>query len=363
MNDKDAAQLRVDQINAFQQELAILHEEDVLTLSHQQKQTINNYHQHLRQHLNADFDVDLNAKGKSLTHGMQVVSFIGALALAVSVFFLFFQYWGYFTTTAQVAVLIITPLLTLAATHWLHEYEQSGYFAKLAGLISFSCLVLNITMLGQIFNLTPTDNALMLWCVYALILAYAFDIRLLLATAILCFYAFVAARVGAWGGMYWLSMGERPENFILPALMVFAAPTLIPALAKSGFAVIYRVLGQCGLLLAILVLSFYGRGSYLDWDYDVIEGFYQVLGFVLSAIFIGIGVKKHWHGVLNTGTTFFVIFLYTKFFDWWWDWLPKYAFFFLIGISAVLILLIFKRLRALQNQMKAPSATHRGPSA
>ena len=50
--------------------------------------------------------------------------------------------------------------------------------------------------------------------------------------------------------------------------------------------------------------------------------------------------------MVNTGLTFFVIFLYTKFFDWWWQTMPKYLFFLLIGLSAVLLLFVFKRLRS-----------------
>ena len=49
---------------------------------------------------------------------------------------------------------------------------------------------------------------------------------------------------------------------------------------------------------------------------------------------------------MNTGLTFFVIFLYTKLFDWWWLSMPKYLFFLLLGLSAVLILLILRRLRS-----------------
>ncbi|MGH7164243.1 MAG: DUF2157 domain-containing protein, partial [Nitrospiraceae bacterium] len=41
-----------------------------------------------------------------------------------------------------------------------------------------------------------------------------------------------------------------------------------------------------------------------------------------------------------------VIQLYTKFFDWWWDWMAKYLFFLLLGLIAVLLLLVFQRLRA-----------------
>jgi hypothetical protein len=40
-----------------------------------------------------------------------------------------------------------------------------------------------------------------------------------------------------------------------------------------------------------------------------------------------------------------VIDLYTKFYDWWWDWMPKYLFFLTLGLVAILLLLLFKRLR------------------
>jgi len=41
----------------------------------------------------------------------------------------------------------------------------------------------------------------------------------------------------------------------------------------------------------------------------------------------------------------FCIFLYTKFFDWWWEVMPKYLFFLVLGLCAVLILLVLRRLR------------------
>jgi uncharacterized membrane protein len=40
-----------------------------------------------------------------------------------------------------------------------------------------------------------------------------------------------------------------------------------------------------------------------------------------------------------------MLFLYSKFFDWWWETLPKSIFFLLIGLASLLILVIFQRLR------------------
>lgn len=343
---KSEAQKRADQVKAFQIELAQLEGDGVLSLSDEQTQSVNAYHQTLLSKYSDDFDIDQDQREKQLSLGMRIASFLGALALAASVFFLFYQFWGKLTTTSQVVILITGTLATLVATLLVAEKEKTGYFAKLVGLVSFACFVLNISMLGQIFNISPSDNAFIVWGAFAFLLAYTCDIRLLQAAGILCVIAFVSARIGTWSGMYWLSFGERPENFFPVAMLLFLFPQLVNHARYWGFAPLYRVFGLLCLFLPILVLSNYGRISYLAWDTDVIEGFYQLAGFVLSAAAVWWGIRNHWKDTINTGNTFFVIFLYTKFFDWWWEIMPKYLFFFVIGLTAVLFLLIFKRLRA-----------------
>ena len=50
----------------------------------------------------------------------------------------------------------------------------------MAATLALACFMLNIYMLGQIFNITPSDKALLPWGAYALLLAYACNARLLL---------------------------------------------------------------------------------------------------------------------------------------------------------------------------------------
>lgn len=94
----------------------------------------------------------------------------------------------------------------------------------------------------------------------------------------------------------------------------------------------------------------------MDLDPYLIKGFYQILGFALSAAAVWLGVRRHWPEVVNTGVTFFVIFLYTKFFDWWWDTMPKYLFFFVLGLTAILFLVVLKRLRGVGPKQPRGSA-------
>jgi len=346
---RSEAQQRADDIAAFRAELARLDADGVLRLDAAQAEVVRAHHESLLAGYAGAFDIDRDAKARQLSLGMRVASFLGALALAASVFFLFYQFWGHFAETAQVAILIGAAIGSLALTAAIQARDASGYFAKLAAMVAFACFVLNLVMLGQIFNITPTDRALIPWAALAFLLAYACDLRLLLAAGICCVIAFMAARVGAWNGIYWLHAGERPENFFPVAILLFAFPLLVDHRRMTGFASIYRVFGLLCLLLPMLVLGHWGWGSYLADHEGIsnrsIEHGYELAGFVASALAIWVGARRGWPDTVNTGITFFVIFLYTKFFDWWWDALPKWLFFLLLALSAILILLVLKRLR------------------
>jgi uncharacterized membrane protein len=345
---KTEAQRRADDINVFQQELERLQAGGILTLSDAQRQSVSSHHHALLAEFASTFDIDRSLSSRQLSMGMRIASFLGALALAASIFFLFYQFWGALPTPVQVAILVLAPLGTFLGTMWVQKVDSTGYFTKLAAMVSFASFVLNISMLGQIFNITPSDNALIAWAALALLLAYTCELRLLLAAGILCLIGFISARTGTWCGMYWLDVGERPENFFPAAIALFLIGQFVPHRRYAGFAMLYRVFALLCLFLPMLALANWGEGSYLDVDPDFIKNSYQVAGFLLSALAIWLGVRRQWPEVVNTGVTFFVIFLYTKFYDWWWEWMPKYLFFLVLGLTAILILAILKRLRTAQ---------------
>lgn len=339
------AQQRVDQIHAFQQEVVVLERDGIFAVSAEQTEQIRDYHSQLLNKLAAAYDVDTSIQSKQLTIGMKIASLLGALAMATSIFFLFYQFWGYLGTSIQVGILIIAPIALLLLVLHLAKKEHSAYFSKIAALVSLSCFVLNLSMLGQIFNITPSPNAFAVWAAFSFLLAYACNARLLLFFGIVSISSFIAMKLGSWSGVYWISFGERPEHFFIPSLIIFMLPQLTTHNRYTGFEAIYRVTAMIMLFLPILILSNWGRISYLNWSPELIEGFYQIIGFALSAFAIWLGVKRHWSEVTNTANIFFILFLYTKFFDWWWEWMPKYVFFFILGLSALLALMVFKRLR------------------
>ncbi len=345
VRSKAEAQKRVDRITDFQNELNLLEEENIVSLSQEQHTAIETYHQHLIRELSSAFDIDANSHEKQLSLGMKITSFLGALGLAASLFFLFYQFWGRFSTYIQVFILVATPLIGLAATAYISPREKTGYFSKIFGFMTITAFVLNISMLGQIFNIAPSENAFLAWAVFSFLLAYATNARLLLAIGIVFLSYFLSAKTGTWNGCYWIDFGERPENFFPAAILLFLL-SFLPHHRFPGFPVIYRVFAMLLFFIPVLILANWGGLSYLDIDNGSIEAFYQLTGFTLSAAAIYAGIKKGWTDVINTGNIFFTIFLYTKLYDWWWEWMPKYLFFFLIGLTAILMLYLFKRLRS-----------------
>jgi len=175
------AQQRADDIRTFQRELDRLERENALSLTETQKRALTAHHDRLLAQYTQDYDIDRDVQAKQLSLGMRVASFLGAIALAASVFFLFYQFWGLLSTPWQVASLLLSALGTFVATLWIQSRDATGYFTKLGAMVAFACFVLNISMLGQIFNITPSDKALIPWAALAFLFTYTCDLRLLLA--------------------------------------------------------------------------------------------------------------------------------------------------------------------------------------
>jgi len=345
IHSKNEAQKRVDQIQSFTKELSLLEGESVLTLTPEQKSAIGSHHKGVINSLGVTYDVDIHEEQKRYSFGMKITSFIGALALSMGLYYLLYPFWGYMSTSTQVMILTLLPFGMLLLTYYLSSIESTGYFTKIAALTTLVAFILNLIMIGSIFNITPTSNSLLLFALFGMLLAYATDTRLLLGASILILSSYLSAQMGTWSGMYWISFGERPENFFLPALVLFLIPSFVSHERYSGFESIYRVFASIIFFLPVLILSNWGYASYMTWGANSIEMFYQVVGFVVSGVGIAVGITKNWGEVASSSNIFFTLFLYTKFYDWWWEAMPKFLFFMIIGLSSIAMLMFFKKIR------------------
>lgn len=342
---KRQAQERANRIRAFREELAQLEVEGALSLSEEQRQGVE---QHLAKTLAAlaeRFDVDTSESQEQISWGMRIASTLGGAALCAAVFLFFYRFWGALGTAAQVGILVAVPLGAVLLTDFAARRERTLYFASLAAMVAFACFVLDLTVLGSIFNLTPTPHALLAWAAFALILAYAYRLRLLLAAGLVCGAAWLAALFATLCGIYWTQLMGRGENVLAAGLIVLAVPEFLEHRRISELPWVYRLIGLPTVFLAIFMMAVSGESSYLPFEPKSVERCYQLVGLAVAAAAIWVGIRCRMSGIVKLGASFFAVFLYVRLYVALWDLLPNYLFFLLIGLIAVGLLAAFQRIR------------------
>ena len=343
--NREQAQQRIDRIHAFQKEMAALKSEKILEISQEDQDSISLHHSRLIDDFSNRFDTDSSITEKKLSWGMRILTFLGGLALCASVFLFFYRFWGLIPTWVQIGIVMFAPLLALLGMKFTARREKTLYYAGLAALVAFACFVLNLKTLGIIFNITPSPKAFLVWGLMALIVAYHLGLRLLLLAGLLCILAYISATVGTMWGIYWFAFFERPENFIVAGSLMVAIPHIFKHRHYNNFPWFYHLVGSLSIFIALFIMGLCGSCSYMLWDYETLELIYQTLGLVGAGIVIWMGIHFSDVRVTNIGATFFTIFLYTKFFDWWWELMPKYLFFFIISVISLGLLSVFKKMR------------------
>ncbi len=345
IDNKGKAQALINQISAFREELARLKKLKDFSLPQETEKTILANQDEIIHEMQKRFLVDVNVSEARLSLGIRVASALGAIALSLAVYFLFSEFWDKFPTAFRAGIATTAPILSVLATFFVMSRDRTGYFGSIFGLLTFCLIILNLVLLGNTFVLPSSPRAFLVWGATGLILAYSFGFRLLLYAGLLSLLGYLSAEVGTWSGCYWLDFGERPENFLLAGVLITAGFKIPSRGEHSSFPVAYKVIGLLTLFFSVLILSNWGASSYLSWEIKSIENFYQIIGFLLWGAMIFFGIKRSDSYFSNMGIVFFTVQLYSKVYDWFWDWMPKYLFFFLVFLIFLLALLVLSRLR------------------
>src|SRR4029077_14622764 len=113
---------------------------------------------------------------EQLSLGMRIVATLGGLALCAALVLFFYRFWGIIPTAGQVALLIATPLVGLAVMHFTSRRERALYLTGVVGVVVFASFVLNLYVLGQVFNIISSPNAFLPWGALAMTLAYTYGL-------------------------------------------------------------------------------------------------------------------------------------------------------------------------------------------
>jgi hypothetical protein len=342
---KKKAQERVDRITMFRAELDELEREDVLTLTLEQRSHLDTHHDDLLSGFQRQFGVDTTDSGKRVSWGMRIASLLGAAALTAALVLFLHRIWGHLPAAAEVAILTGAPLILLAGAETVFKRQADRYYVSLLALAAGGAFVMELSALGSVLNLADSPHVLFAWGLFAVLVANAYGLRLVLGAGLVLLCTYTAALVLSLQGYHWAGLMQRTQLLIPGALCLYCIPWFAPRHTADDFAFVYRACGAGIGFGALLLVSTSGDLCCGSWGPGLVEAAYQTVGLLLSVGVVVHGVRLSRKGLVNLGVVAFIAFLFIRLHAWWWQWMPKYLFFLLIGLIAVGLLLVFRALR------------------
>jgi uncharacterized membrane protein len=340
-------QLRASAIITFREELARLETEGVVSLDPATRERIRAHHDATLAALAAGGEVDLSATAARLSAGMRIATLLGTIALSAAYGFFVSSHWGGLSLALQLALVTLPPLLLVALTHVAAARERSGYVASLIATVAAIGFAVNLGTLGQLYNLPDSRGALLAVGTFAMLLAYGYSLTLPLIVGI--------GGIGGWLwtlgaiplGLWWRDGFSVIEPLLLVGLLALTVPGWIRGPAK--FAPWWRGTGATVLVLGLLLVESNGElSAFWTTNRHAIEIGYKFVGAAVLTALVVWGIRHDQRLVAQIGTAGAVLYLFMRLVDWFWDLLPKWLFFLLVGAFALAVLLVLRRMRHLR---------------
>lgn len=334
---------------------------------------------------------------RKLGRGVTILVNLGAIVLGAGLLIFFASNWIEFGRAAKIGSLFALTLFFYVAGFELTQ-EGRWSFPKLGlALIFLGCVMFgaDIVLLALIYDLTAEHAwSLLLDWVAWLSVAYLVRSRLVLFLGLIGIVGWFGAEVGYSWGAYWLYLG-RPFHFIGLGACLLAVAGLHAWRGQRGFAAAWALVGLLLVYLSTLVLSIFDVQKrfqldassapatvwlmlvapyvlavaalvimYLRWrrtaltDPPVLlvlfllilmslataiattpdprELWFILLLTVLTSAGIYLGIAWESPVFLNTSLVFFAVNVYTRFYEYFWDAMPK-SLFFIVGGAALIL--------------------------
>ncbi len=336
------------------------------------------------------------AQERKLGRGVTILINLGAIILAAGLLIFFASNWIEFDRPAKIASLFLLTLFFYLVGFELTpdggwDFPKLGLALVFLGCVMFGVAIL---LLALIYDLTARHAwALLIDTAVWLAVAYTVRSRLVLFLGLVGVVSWFGAEVGyLWGG-YWIYLG-RPFHFIGLGACLLAVAGLHAWRGRRRYAAPYAVVGLLVIYLSALILSIFDLqrefqavewqapvsvwlmlyGSYLlavgalafvhfrwqraaltdppvllvafalllmvlvcriAWTPGHREFWFILLLTLLSAGGIYLGIAWESAVFLNISLVFFALNLYTRFYEYFWDAMPKSLFFMVGGATLI----------------------------
>lgn len=250
--------------------------------------------------------------------------------------------------TPDIVISILSAILALLSFYsgrrWQKKFPEKVFSNEaiiFTGVLFTACC---IAFLGKTFdNGSGHFSLLFLLSVFVYgVLAYRMDSRLI--------WLFALVSLGSWFGTetgyqtrwsyYFLGL-NYPLRFVLFSTLLVGFCLILKNKKWFGhFWELTYVVGLLYLFMSLWLLSIFGNFGSLDhwWHVKQISLFYWgVISAAVATLFLLIGLKTKDAIAREFGITFLLIFIYTKYFEYFWDHTNKTLFFAILGASFWLI--------------------------
>lgn len=333
---------------------------------------------------------------RKLGRGVTILINLGAIILAAGLTIFFASNWVEFGRAAKIASLFALILVFYLAGFELTR-EGGWNFPTLGlALVFLGCVMfgVDILLLALIYDLTAEHAwSLLMDAAVWLAAAYLLRSRVILFLGLIGVASWFGAEVGyLWGG-YWIYLG-RPLHFIGLGACLLAVAGIHAWRGQRGFAAAYALVGLLLIYLSGLILSIFDVqkglraeawtapiavwlmlfGPYLfalaalviihvgwrrttltdppvlvvlflmalmlltstiAWTPGPREFWFILLLTLLTSAGIYLGIAWESSVFLNTGIVFFAVNVYTRFYEYFWDAMPKSLFFIIGGATLI----------------------------
>ena len=217
-------------------------------------------------------------------------------------------------------------------------------------LLLLGCVFVGLGLgyLGKVFNFSRENIRYLLLSgcfIYGLI-GWFGKSGMVWLFALVSFSSWLGCESGASFGTYWLGVSEPLRFLVLGSILVILAfwtgtGRFLEKREINGVTLAY---GLLTLFVSLWFLSLFGVYS-LSEDFRCCGKTSDTELFIWSAVMAGVALMTLWEGVkhdrsmlIGFGSAFLGIELYTKYFEYFWDSMDKSLFFFILGVSLLVVI-------------------------
>jgi hypothetical protein len=328
----------------FREELAQLVDDGVVRADDPGLAQLRVHHDGVLAELASRQQIDLSRDEARLSAGMRLATLLGAAALSAAWGLLVASVWDDLGVTTRLLLAWLPPLMIAGLVPWAARREASGYLANIAATVAAIGLVVAGFATLDALDLPEARWPLLVAGGYATFVAYRHKLVLPLMLGVV--------GLGAWlWSIEAMLLGEpvnRSFRHAEPLLLMGAAGLVIASTRLAdppGFRKTWTILGMTALALPLLLLGLEADGSWFGPG-RLVEGVYQVIGAVTFTGLAWWGLSRDDLTLARGAAAALVVFLFFRLMDWFWDAIPNWLFFLLVGVFALGVLFVLQRIRA-----------------